>query len=180
MERAGAVTLNGKPKNLVGPELAPGSRAPEFRCADTTFQPVTLADTSGKVRIFSVVPSLDTPICDMQTKRFNDAVPRLEGVHVYSISTDLPFAERRYQNTYGTDNVKMLSDHYDVSFGQAYGVLLPDMRILTRAIFVLDQDDVIRYVEYVPEVSNHPDYEAALSAAGALVGLSPEGQDRQG
>ncbi len=170
MERAGAVTLNGKPKMLVGPKLAPGDRAPDFCCTDTTFRQVTLADTSGHVRIFSVIPSLDTPICDMQTKRFNDAVPRLDGARVYSISTDLPFAEHRYQNTFGTDDVRMLSDHFDVSFGRAYGVLIPDMRILTRAIFVLDADDVIRHVEYVPEVSDHPNYEAALAAAGALVG----------
>ena len=170
MERAGAVTLKGKPRTLEGPELKPGDPAPDFTCVDNTMQEVRLADTAGKVRIFSVVPSLDTPVCDMQTKRFNDEIPKLESIDIYTISMDLPFAQKRWCNTFGVDDVKMLSDHKDASFGRAYGTLLPDLRIECRAIFVLDRDGVIRYVEYVPEVTDHPNYDAALSVAKELAG----------
>ena len=170
MERSDVVTFKGNPKNLVGPKLEVGDAAPDFRCVDTKMQPVTLADTAGRIRIFSVVPSLDTPVCDMQTKRFNDEAAASEEIDVYSISTDLPFAERRYVNTFGVDEVKMLSDHLDTSFGAAYGVLIPEMRLLTRAIFVLDREGVIQHVEYVPEISEHVDYEAALAKARELAG----------
>ncbi len=170
MDRPGAVTMKGAPTTLAGPELKVGDKAPSFRCVDTKMQPVTLADTTGRVRIFSVVPSLDTPVCDMQTKRFNDEAGASGTFDIYSISVDLPFAERRYVDTFGVDHVRMLSDHLDTSFGQAYGVLIPDKRILTRAIFVLDADDVIRHVEYVAEVTEHVDYEAALAKAKELAG----------
>lgn len=168
MERKGAVTLKGNPLTLIGPELKTGDKAPDFECVDSTLKPVTLAQTGKNVRIFSVVPSLDTPVCDAQTKRFNEEVIKLPGVEIYTISVDLPFGQKRYCNTYGIDNVKMLSDHRDVSFGTNYGTLIKDLRIESRAIFVLDRDNVIRHVEYLKEVGEHPNYEAALKAAQGL------------
>ncbi len=170
MERPAAVTLNGKPKTLIGPELKPGDPAPDFECVDMTLKPVNLAGTGTKVRIFSVVPSLDTPICDMQTKRLNDEWSKLSGIDIYTISVDLPFAQNRWCDNFGVHNVKMLSDYLACSFGKAYGTLIPDLRLETRAMFVLDGENVIRYVEYVPEVASHPDYDAVLSAVKQLVG----------
>jgi thiol peroxidase len=121
------------------------------------------------VRIFSVVPSLDTPICDAQTKRFNDAAASLPGIDVLTVSMDLPFAQRRWCDAFAVDHVKMLSDHKDASFGSNYGTLIKELRIESRAIFVIDRNDRVRHVEYVKEVADHPDYEAALGAARAAV-----------
>jgi thiol peroxidase len=168
MERPGAVTLRGQPLTLIGPELKAGDKAPDFDVVDTTLSPVNLAKTGNAVRIFSVVPSLDTPVCDAQTKRFNDEAGKMPGVEIYTISMDLPFAQKRWCGAFGVDHVKMLSDHRNASFGQAYGTLIKELRIESRAIFVLDKDNVIRYVEYVKEVADFPDYEAALNAAKAL------------
>jgi thiol peroxidase len=168
MERSGATTLKGKPLTLIGPELKAGDRAPDFTVVDTSLQPVTLAGTAGKVRIFSVVPSLDTPVCDAQTKRFNEEAAKLPAVDIYTISMDLPFAQKRFCGQFGLDNVKMLSDHKSGSFGENYGTLIKELRIESRAIFVVDKDDVIRYVEYVKEVADHPNYEQAFSAVKAL------------
>jgi thiol peroxidase len=165
MERAGATTLMGNPKTLVGPELKAGDKAPDFAALDISLKPVTLSDTGKKIRIFSVIPSLDTPVCDAQTKRFNEEAAKLKDVDIYTISMDLPFAQKRFSNSFAVDQVKMLSDHRDASFGAAYGTLIKDMRILSRAIFVVGSDDKIKYAEYVPEVANHPNYEAALAAA---------------
>ncbi|MFB3825719.1 MAG: thiol peroxidase [Bryobacteraceae bacterium] len=169
MERTGAVTLKGNPFTLIGPELKPGEKAPDFTVVDTTLKPVTLRDTGNKVRIISVVPSLDTPVCDAQTKRFNDEVAKLPGVEVLAVSMDLPFAQRRWCDTFAVDHVRMLSDHKDGSFGSSYGTLIKELRIESRAIFVLDPDNTIRYVEYVPEVTEHPNYEAALNAARSVM-----------
>jgi len=160
--------LRGQPLTLIGPELKPGDKAPDFDVVDTTLSPVSLAKTGNAVRIFSVVPSLDTPVCDAQTKRFNDEAAKMPGVEIYTISMDLPFAQKRWCGAFGVDHVKMLSDHRNASFGQAYGTLIKELRIESRAIFVLDKDNVIRYVEYVKEVADFPDYEAALNAAKAL------------
>ncbi|HXN45313.1 MAG TPA: thiol peroxidase [Bryobacteraceae bacterium] len=162
--------LRGNPVTLAGSELHPGDAAPDFTCVDTALKPVTLAGTGHGVRIFSVLPSLDTPVCDAQTRRFNEEAAKLSGVDIYTISVDLPFAQRRYCNSYAIDRVKMLSDHKDVSFGRNYGTLLEDLRLECRAIFVLDRDNVIRYVEYVKETGEHPDYEPALRTARALAG----------
>ena len=170
MERAGATTLKGNPLTLIGPELKTGDKAPEFDVVDTGLQPVTLAKTSGKVRIFSVVPSLDTPVCDMQTKRFNDEAAKLSGVDIYTVSMDLPFAQKRWCGAFGVDNIKMVSDHRNGSFGEHYGTLIKELRIESRAIFVVDKGDVIRHVEYVKEVADHPHYDEALAVARALAG----------
>ena len=165
MERQGAVTLRGNPLTLVGPELKTGDKAPEFTAVDNSLKPVTLKDTTGKVRIISVIPSLDTPVCDAQTKKFNEEVANLPGVDVLTVSMDLPFAQKRWCGAFGVDKVKMLSDHKDASFGSNYGTLIKELRIESRAIFVVDEKDKIRHAEYVKEVADHPNYEAALAAA---------------
>lgn len=168
MERPGATTLRGNPKTVLGPELKAGTQAPDFHAVDDSLKPVDLAATGNGVRIFSVVPSLDTPVCDAQTKRFNEEAGRLPNVSIYTFSMDLPFAQKRWCGAFGVDHVKMVSDHRDGSFGQAYGTLIKDLRIMSRAIFVIDPRNQIRYAEYVKEVGDHPNYEAALAAAKSL------------
>ncbi len=165
MERAGATTLKGNPFTLVGPELKAGDTAPNFTAVDGGLKSVSLGDTGSKTRIFSVVPSLDTPVCDAQTKRFNEEAAKLSDVDIYTISMDLPFAQKRFCNSFAVDNVKMLSDHREGSFGTAYGTLIKELRILSRAIFVVGPDNTVKYVEYVPEVADFPNYDAALAAA---------------
>ena len=152
---------------MIGPELKVGDKAPDFQAVDDGLKAVTLATTGNGARIFSVVPSLDTPVCDAQTKRFNEEAGKLPGVTIYSFSMDLPFAQKRWCGAFGVDHVKMVSDHRDASFGQAYGTLIKDLRIQSRAIFVIDKDNIVRYVEYVKEVGDHPNYETALAAAKA-------------
>lgn len=164
MERARATIFRGSPVALVGPELKVGDTAPDFSAVDSSLNPVTLAATGATTRIFSVIPSLDTPVCDAQTKRFNEESVKLPGIDIYSVSTDLPFAQKRFCNSFAVDHVKMLSDHKDALFGQAYGTLIQDLRIHSRAIFVVGPDNRIKYVEYVPEVGSHPNYEAVLAA----------------
>ena len=148
MERAGATTLKGKPFTLIGPELKAGDAAPDFDVVDGTLGPVHLADTGNKTRVFSVVPSLDTPVCDMQTKRFNEEAAKLDNVDIYTISMDLPFAQKRWCGAFGVDRVKMLSDHKEGSFGSNYGTLIKDLRIESRAIFVISPDNKVKYAEY--------------------------------
>ncbi len=155
---------------VLGPELKAGDKAPDFHAVDNSMKPVDLAATGTSVRIFSVVPSLDTPVCDAQTKRFNEESSKLPNVKIYAFSMDLPFAQKRWCGAFGVDHVNMVSDHRDGSFGQAYGTLIKDLRILSRAIFVLDQNNVIRHVEYVKEVGDHPNYDTALKAARAASG----------
>jgi len=165
MERAGATTLKGNPLTLIGPELKPGDSAPDFTLVDGSLKTVTLSDTGKNVRIISVVPSLDTPVCDAQTKRFNEEAGKLSGVDIITVSMDLPFAQKRWCGAFGVDKVKMLSDHRDGSFGSHYGTLIKELRIESRAIFVVDRNNQIRHAEYVKEVADFPNYEAALSAA---------------
>ncbi|HEY1239389.1 MAG TPA: thiol peroxidase [Bryobacteraceae bacterium] len=157
--------MRGNPLTLIGPELKAGDTAPDFNLVDNSLKPVTLKDTGGHVRIISVVPSLDTPVCDAQTKRFNEEASKLPDVDIFTVSMDLPFAQKRWCGAFGVDKVKMLSDHRDGSFGTAYGTLIKDLRIESRAIFVLDQNNKIRHVEYVKEVADFPNYETALNAA---------------
>lgn len=170
MERPGATTLRGNPLTAIGPELKPGDQAPDFQTVDDSLKPVDLAATGDGVRIFSVVPSLDTPVCDAQTKRFNEEAGKLPNVRIYTVSMDLPFAQKRWCGAFGVDHVKMLSDHRSGSFGEHYGTLIKELRILSRAIFVVDQRNTVRYVEYVKEVADHPNYETALAAARKLTG----------
>jgi len=165
MERPGATTMRGNPLTLIGPELKPGDAAPDFSVIDNSLKPVTLKDTGSSVRIISVVPSLDTPVCDAQTKRFNEEAAKLPDVEILTVSMDLPFAQKRWCGQFGVDKVKMLSDHREGSFGSNYGTLIKDLRIESRAIFVIDQKNQIRHAEYVKEVADFPNYEAALTAA---------------
>lgn len=170
MERQGATTLRGNPLTLVGPELKPGDTAPDFEAVDNGLKAVNLTATGDTVRIFSVVPSLDTPVCDAQTKRFNEELAKLQGVDIYTVSMDLPFAQKRWCGAFGVDRVKMLSDHKTGAFGAAYGTLIKELRIESRAIFVVDKNNVVRHAEYVKEVADHPNYDAALTVAKSLAG----------
>jgi thiol peroxidase len=167
-ERAGATTLQGNPMTLLGPELKAGDKAPEFDAVDSSMQPINLSKTGQAVRVFSVIPSLDTPVCDAQTKRFNEEAATLPGVEIYTVSMDLPFAQKRWCGAFGVDNVKMVSDHKSGSFGTHYGTLIKELRIESRAIFVVDKNDVIRHAEYVKEVADHPNYESAMKIAKEL------------
>lgn len=168
MERPAATTMRGKPLTLVGPELKAGDKAPDFDVVSEALQPVNLEKTGNGVRIFSVIPSLDTPVCDAQTKRFNEEAAKLPNVEIYTVSMDLPFAQKRWCGAMGVDKLKMVSDHRTGSFGEHYGTMIKDLRIESRAIFVLDKDNTIKHVEYVKEVADHPNYDAALAAARAL------------
>ena len=165
-ERTGVITMKGNPMTLVGPALSEGDAAPDFSAIDSGLQPVNLASSAGKVRIFSVVPSLDTPVCSIQTKRFNEELGNLGDVQVITVSADLPFAQKRFC---GAENIEIatISDHRDLSFATNYGVLINELKILTRALFVVDSNDKIVHAQIVPEVAEEPDYDAALEAARA-------------
>ncbi len=168
-ERKGLVTLHGNPLTLVGPELKVGDRAPEFTALDTDLKPVALSTYRGKPVVLSVVPSLDTPTCDLQTRRFNAEAERLgPDVPVLTLSMDLPFAQKRWCGAAGAQNVRTLSDHRDASFGTSYGLLIKELRLLARAVLVLDKEGMVRYLQIVPEVGSEPDYAAALAALAKL------------
>ena len=168
-ERANAVTFQGQPLTLVGPELAVGDAAPDATLVENDLSETTVSAYRGKICLISVVPSLDTGICDLQTRQFNEAAAELgEQVVVLTISMDLPFAQARWCGAAGVDRVVTLSDHRDASFGTAFGVLIKELRLLTRAVFVVDVEGTIQYVEIVPEIASHPNYEAALAAAADL------------
>ncbi len=169
-ERKGIITFQGNPLTLVGKELKPGTAAPDFRVVDNGLAPVTLADYSGKIKILSAVPSLDTPVCDTETRRFNKEAATLpDSIVVLTISMDLPFAQARWCGAAGIDRVKTLSDYQERSFAEAYGILIKELKLLARAVFVVDAANIIRYVQIVPEITDEPDYDAALSAAKALL-----------
>lgn len=169
-ERRGVVTMKGKPLTLVGKELEVGEAAPDSTVLDNDLSPVKLSSFRGKVCIISAVTSLDTSVCDLETRRFNQEADKLSpDIAILTISMDLPFAQKRWCGAAGVDKVVTLSDHRDASFGKAYGVLIKELRLLARAVFVVDRDGVIRYIQIVKEISNEPDYEAALNAARELV-----------
>lgn len=169
-ERSGIITFKGNPFTLLGPELKVGDKAPEFTVVDNGLAPVSLASSAGKIRIISSVPSLDTPVCDTETRRFNQEAAGLPGeVVVLTISLDLPFAQKRWCGAAGIDKVTTLSDYRERSFGQNYGVLIKELLLLSRAIFVVDAQGVIRYIQIVPEVTSEPDYAAVIAAARSLL-----------
>lgn len=169
MERSGVITFQGSPLTLVGPALRAGDKAPGFTVLDGELKPLSLKDFAGKTKIISVTPSLDTPVCDLQLRRFNAEAAKMSGDRaVLNISMDLPFAITRFCTSAGIDKVKALSDHRDASFGAAFGVLIKELRLLARAIFIIDKNDVIQYTEIVPDITNHPDYDKALSSAAKL------------
>jgi thiol peroxidase len=163
-ERKNGTTLKGNSFTLIGPEIKVGQTAPEFTALAGDLSAVTLASSKGKTRLICAVPSLDTPTCDAETRRFNEEAAKFPSVETLVISVDLPFAQGRFCQTAGIKNVKCLSDHRDVSFGRAYGTLIKELRLLSRAIFIIGPDDKVQYVEYVKDVASHPNYEAALSA----------------
>jgi thiol peroxidase len=168
-ERSGIITFKGNPFTLIGPELKVGDKAPDFAVVDNGLAPVTLASSAGKIRIISAVPSLDTPVCDTETRRFNQEAAGLPGdVIVLTVSLDLPFAQKRWCGAAGIDKVITLSDYRERSFGQNYGVLIKELLLLARAIFIVDANDIIRYIQIVPEVTSEPDYAAVISAVKAL------------
>ena len=163
-------TLKGNPLELEGPELKVGDKAPDATLRKDLLTDFRISDGHGKVRILSVVPSLDTSVCALQTKRFNEAAANLPAVGFWTISCDLPTAQKRFCGAEGIDPERLvtLSDHRELSFGRAYGVLIPALRLLCRAVFVVDKDDVLRHAQYVPEIGDQPDYDAVLACARGL------------
>lgn len=169
-ERPGLVTIKGNPLTLVGNEVKLGQEAPNFTVLDNDLEAMDFSSFRGKVCIISTVPSLDTPVCDAQTRRFNEEAAKLgEDVVILTISMDLPFAQKRWCGAAGVDKVHTLSDHRDASFGNAYGMLLMELRLLARGVFVVDREGIIRYIQLVREVTEEPDYEAVLTAVQGLV-----------
>ena len=169
-ERSGAVTMRGNPLTLVGNELKVGDAAPDIEVLSNDLKPVKLSSYRGKVCIVSTVPSLDTPVCDMETRRFNQEAANLgDDMVILTISMDLPFAQKRWCGAAGVDKVATLSDHREAAFGDAYGVLIKELRLLARAVFVVDKEGVIRYVQLVKEIAEEPDYDAVIAAAKELM-----------
>lgn len=170
-ERKNVVKMKGNPITLVGNEVKVGDKAPDFTVLDGALQPVKLSDFRGKVVILTSVPSIDTPVCDTETRRFNDEATRLgTDVVILAVSMDLPFAQKRWCAAAGIEKVKVLSDHRDAAFGNAYGVLIKELRLLARTVFIVDRDGKVRYVQYVEETTEEPNYGDVLGAAKKLVG----------
>ena len=169
-ERSGIITLNGNPLTLLGNEIKVGNEAPDFEVIDNDLSVVSFSSYQGKVCVLSSVPSLDTPVCDTETRRFNKEAERLgSDVAILTISMDLPFAQKRWCGAAGVDAVITLSDHRDTSFGTSYGVLIKELRLLARAIFVVDRKGIIRYIQIVNEISNEPDYDEVLAEVKQLL-----------
>ena len=169
-ERKGIITTKGNPLTLVGEELKVGDRAPDVEVLDNDLTPVKLSSFKGKIVIVSSVLSLDTSVCDLETRRFNQEAEALgQDVVVATISMDLPFAQSRWSGAAGVDKVSTLSDHRDAAFGGAYGVLIKELRLLARAIFVLDNGGIVQYVQLVKEMTEEPDYNAVLDAVKKLL-----------
>ncbi|MBH0157840.1 MULTISPECIES: thiol peroxidase [Fictibacillus] len=162
-----AVTFKEKPVTLLGNEVKVGDQAPDFTVLANDMSEVSLADSKGSVRLIAAVPSVDTGVCDAEVRRFNEEASKLDNVKVLTVSVDLPFAQKRWCAAAGIENVQTLSDHRDLSFGKAYGVAIEGLRLLARSVFVIDSSDKVTYVEYVDEVTSHPNYEAAIEAAKA-------------
>ncbi len=169
MERENVVTMKGNPLTLVGPEIKKGDTAPAFKCVETLGSEIDLESFGDNIKVFNVVVSVDTPVCDVQIRRFNEeAVELSDSVQVVTISMDLPFAQSRYCAAAGIERVRTASDYLDASFGEAYGVLIKENRLLARSIFVVDQNNVVAHAEYVSEIADEPDYVAAMEAIKSL------------
>ena len=168
-ERTGIITFKGNPFTLLGAELKVGAKAPDFTVVDNSLAPVTLATYSGKIKVISAVPSLDTPVCDTETRRFNQEAAGLpENVVVLTVSLDLPFAQKRWCGAAGIDRITTLSDYQERSFAAAYGIMIKELKLLARAVFIIDANDTVKYIQIVPEVTSEPDYAAAMAAVRAL------------
>ena len=169
-ERTDIITMKGNPLTLIGKELKAGDSAPDVEVLDNNLSPVKLSSFRGKICVISSVPSLDTPVCDMETRRFNQEAGKLSAdIQMLTISMDLPFAQKRWCGAAGVDNVVTLSDHRNASFGTAYGVLIKELRLLARSVFVVDREGIIRYIQMVNEISEEPDYDAIMNAVNNLV-----------
>lgn len=168
-ERKNAATFKGKPVTLVGKEIRPGDKAPDFEVTDTQLNPVKFSTYRGKICIISSVLSLDTPVCEQQTHRFNDSAEKLgKDVVILTISMDLPFAQKRWCGAAHATHVQTLSDYKSADFGQKFGILVKELHLLGRGVFVVDQDGVVRYAHYVKELTDHPDYDAILKEVAQL------------
>lgn len=168
-KRKNLITMGGEPMTLVGKEIKVGDKAPDFTALKTDLTPYSLKDAEDKIKIISVVPSLDTGVCELQTIRFNEMASELGDIVILTISVDLPFAQSRFCGAKGIDKVITLSDHRDLDFGMKYGFVLEELRLLSRGIVILDRDNTVKYVEYVKEVTNHPDYDKALEEVKKLL-----------
>ena len=165
MERDNVVTLQGNPVTLLGEEIKVGQKAPEFTALNADLEEVSIEKYKDKIKLIASVPSLDTPVCDLQIKKFNDEASGIsEDIVIIFVSMDLPFAQKRFCQEFDIKKVKTFSDHKDADLGMKYGVLIKELRLLSRAIFIVDKEDTVRYVEYVKEVGSHPDYDKALKA----------------
>ena len=170
-ERTGIITSRGRPLSLLGPELKVGDTAPEFQAVDNAIAPVALSDFAGKVVLVGVTPSIDTSVCSIQAGKFNQMATELSGdVVILNISLDLPFALARWCQATGSDRIRTLSDYQEREFGLKYGVLIKELKLLTRSVWLIDRDGIIRYVEIVGDTTHEPDYEAALEALRQAVG----------
>jgi thiol peroxidase len=169
-ERSAAVSMHGNPLTLIGKELSVGDSAPDLELLDNDLNPIKLSSFQGKVCVISSVPSLDTPVCDMETRRFNEVAGQLgDDVVILTVSVDLPFTQKRWCGAAGVENVVTLSDHRDTAFGTAFGVLIKELRLLGRSIFILDRNGIIQYIQNVKELSEEPNYDAVLEAVQKLV-----------
>ncbi|MGI6395075.1 MAG: thiol peroxidase [bacterium] len=168
-KRKGIITFGGNPLTLMGAEIKVGMKAPDFYGLNNNLEPVKLSDFNGKVRIISVFPSIDTPVCAAQTRRFNVEAAELGDIQILTISCDLPFALGRFCAAEGIDKELTLSDHRELDFGLKYGFAIEELRLLSRGVIVVDKDGVVRYVEYVKEITDEPNYEPAIKAAKELV-----------
>lgn len=162
------VTFKGNPMTLTGEELKVGDQAPDFTVLNTSLEEVNLSDYEGKRKLISVIPSIDTGVCSTQTKTFNERAAGVDNVEVLTISNDLPFAQKRWTADEGLENAVTLSDHRDLSFGENYGVVMEELRLLARSVFILDENNKVVYVEYVPEGTDHPDYDKAIEALQSM------------
>jgi thioredoxin-dependent peroxiredoxin len=168
-ERTGIVTIHGNPLTLMGEEIKVGAAAPDVELVDNDLKPVKLSSYRGKTLVVAAVPSLDTPVCDIETRRFNDEAAHLGGgIQMLTISMDLPFAQKRWCGAAGVERLTTLSDHREAAFGLAYGVLIKELRLLARAVFIIDREGALQYMQLVKEVSNEPNYEEVLQALGKV------------
>ncbi len=169
MERKGIISFKGNPLTLFGNKVSEGDKAPDFVVLDNNLNLTSLNNFDNKIKVISVTPSLDTPVCDLQARRFNAEAAKLsDDIVVLNISMDLPFALSRFCSNAGIDKVKTFSDHRDASFGNAYGVMIKELRLLARSVFIIDKNNIIRYIQIVPEVTSEPDYDKALEALQKL------------
>ena len=168
-KREGIVTMGGNPITLLGKEVKVGDKAPDFTVLKNDMTPYTLKDAGDSIKIISVVPSVDTGVCELQTINFNETATELGDVVILTISVDLPFAQKRFCGAHGIDRVITLSDHKDLSFGLNYGFVMEENRLLARGVLVLDKDNTVKYIEYVKEVGTHPDYDKVMEVVKKLI-----------